>query len=580
MKKGRVSLPNHKRTKRELVMSSEGVKSVIASVHLDQVLYDLVIRKSEYPRTPIVYGFLDDFFVYIMAQWMDMMFMPIDDTKLPEQLGKVIVTAMLQQTLVDRCRTLITTYPCEFLTEEDKQSCTVTRYTPCYPRDNPPPGYVASTWDMIRRYEELLSFRRSYVPGGNEPSLIIKTPVSTLNRKKRSPLGKRRRPGKRRGSSSSSSSSGRSRGGSLKRPGSPSCNLLMRLGAGSGVGAGLGAAKVRPGAAGPGVFSTLSLRDIRRMNAQTRTRAGSVSGTHSFTSGSGLHAANPPQVTLTNLRARTGSLESVRVNNPVGGSPTSSLAGSSRISTRGEVAVPQPLAVPQPGSPPRSGWQPLPQIEPPRTGWHPMPPLETPQYFIPRYKKRPASQQRQNLAGDRPLSRSSSTSSLDSLDPSSGSSRTSSRMTNEGGSFLPTVREDFKLHNRLGDSMRTFSERHPYLVKAGAYAGTGIAGLGAYITASQIDRAIQKKQDAAEDKTKEKHRNETATLEANLLKEKLANEKFKIQSEFASKVLSDAIQTGQVPTQLVENLTKAPPVQSVQSSQSYGLWPEVPRGKS
>ena len=204
---GKDSLPNHKRTKRELVMSSEGVKSVIASVHLDQVLYDLVIRKSEYPRTPMVYGFLEDFFVYIMAQRMDMMFMPIDNTKLPEQLGKVIVTTMLQQTLVDRCRTLITTYPCEFLTEEDKQSCTVTRYTPCYPKDNPPVGYIASTWDMLRRYAELLSYRRAYVPGGNEPSLIIKTPMSTLRRRKRSPMRKLGLPKRRRGSSSSSSSS-------------------------------------------------------------------------------------------------------------------------------------------------------------------------------------------------------------------------------------------------------------------------------------------------------------------------------------------------------------------------------------
>ena len=46
--------------------------------------------------------------------------------------------------------------------------------------------------------------------------------------------------------------------------------------------------------------------------------------------------------------------------------------------------------------------------------------------------------------------------------------------------------------------MRTFAERHPYWTKAGKYAGTGLAGLGAYITASQIDRAIQKTQDDSE----------------------------------------------------------------------------------
>ena len=72
-------------------------------------------------------------------------------------------------------------------------------------------------------------------------------------------------------------------------------------GAGSGVGAGLGAGKTWPGAASPGVFNALSLQDIHRMSTPTRTRVGSVSGTHSFTSGSGLHAANPSPVSLTNL---------------------------------------------------------------------------------------------------------------------------------------------------------------------------------------------------------------------------------------------------------------------------------------
>ena len=444
-------------------MDSENVKAVIASVHLDQVLYDLVIRKSPYTRTQMVVGYLEDFFAFTMSQRLEMMFVPLDNTKLPEQLGKVIVTTMFQQTLVDRCRTIMTTYPCEYMTEADKNNCKRTRYTPCYSKDNPPAGYGFGQWEMLRSFEELLTYRRSYQPGGTEPSLIIEENPTVLNRKKRSPM-RRRGSKKRPGSRSSSSSSGGSRGSPMKRPGSPSHNLLMRLGAGSGVGAGLGAGKVRPGGANPGVFSSLSLRDIRRMNAQSRTGLGSVSGTHSFTSGSGLHAANPPPVSLTNIRARTGSLESIPTHRQLGGSPALSLAGSSRTLTGGGLALPQPV-VPQPGSPPRSGWKPLPQVEPPRTGWHPMPPLETPQYYIPKYKQRPASQQRQNLAGDRPLTRSSSTSSLESIDPSSGSSRSSSRMTNEGGSFLPTVREDFKLHNRLGDSARTFADRHPFWSK-------------------------------------------------------------------------------------------------------------------
>ena len=226
---------------------------------------------------------------------------------------------------------------------------------------------------------------------------------------------------------------------------------------------------------------------------------------------------------LTNLRARTTWLDSFRPTSQLERSLSmSSLSGSSRVLTRGELAVPQPVAAP-------------------RSGWHPMPPLEPPNYFIPNYKQRPVTQQRRNLAGDRPLSRSSSTSSLDSLDSSLGDVRSASCMTNEGGSFLPQVREDFKLHNRVGDSMRTFSQRHPYWTKAGRYAGTGLAGLGAYIAASQIGRAIQKAQDDSDDQTVQKNKNLTDTLEADLLREKLANEKFKQQSEFASKVLADAI---------------------------------------
>ena len=125
--------------------------------------------------------------------------------------------------------------------------------------------------------------------------------------------------------------------------------------------------------------------------------------------------------------------------------------------------------------------------------------------------------------------------------------------------------------------MRTFAERHPYWTKAGKYAGTGLAGLGAYITASQIDRAIQKAQDDSENKTAEKNKNLTDTLEADLLREKLANEQ---QSEFASKVLTDAIRNGQVPTQFVETITQRQSVLAVRPASDYGSWLEVDRGKN
>ena len=169
-------LRRSKRANKEFVISPENVRAVMAGVHLDQILYDLVIRKSPYTRSTLVVGYLQDFFSHIMSQRMEMMFIPLDNTKLPEQIGKVIVTTMLQQTLVDRCRTLLSTYPYEFLTEEDKRNCAATPYTPCFTRDNPPPGYGFGQWEMVNSFEELLTHRRQYTQGGNEPSLIISDP--------------------------------------------------------------------------------------------------------------------------------------------------------------------------------------------------------------------------------------------------------------------------------------------------------------------------------------------------------------------------------------------------------------------
>ena len=570
-------------------MSQSSVKAIMAAVHLDQLLYDSVIRKAPYTHTRLVVDFIEDFFVFTLSRRLEMMFLPIDNAQLPEQIGKVVITTMLHQTPLDRCKTLITTYPCEFITDADQQICRNLNVPPCFPKSNPPRGFGFGTWELVNGFVELLSRARNYENGGNDPYLILRTQEyqPPLGRKKRAAyrgLPRRRPKNPRRGSSSSSRS-----GGSRRSQGSSRRNVnrqVMRtLGAGTGVGAGLGAGKNRLGAVNPGMFNTLSLQDIRRMGAANRLRAGSVSGTPSISSATGTRMANPSPVALTNLRARPASFDSYQMNSPLArpssssaarlpsGSTSGSASGSSRISTRGQVAVPQSV-VPQPVVPQPIG---LPPVPAPRSGWRDMPPLDPPSYYIHDFKKRPSPAVRRNLAGDRPLTRSYSSTSLDSLDSSPGNSRSPSRLTNEGGTFLPQVREDFKLHNRVGDSMRTFESRHPYWTKAGKYVGTGVAGLGAYVGVSQIDRAIQKAQDEAEENKDEKHKNLTDTLEADLFREKLANEKFKQQSEFASQVLAEAIKTGNVPTALLENVTQRQPVNSVPN---YGSWPMVNRGKN
>ena len=93
--------------------------------------------------------------------------------------------------------------------------------------------------------------------------------------------------------------------------------------------------------------------------------------------------------------------------------------------------------------------------------------------------------------------------------------------------------------------MRKYGQKHPYRVKAGTVIGGGVAAVRTYLEISQIDLAITNAQDKVEQEGLEAQANTTKALENDLLKEKLENEKFKQQNEFASKILMDAIQTGQ-----------------------------------
>ena len=81
------------------------------------------------------------------------MFVPLDDAKLPEQFGKVVITTMLRQMFLDRCRMLITTYPCEYITDQDKRSCMALNHSPCFSRENPPPGYGFGQWQLMENFE-------------------------------------------------------------------------------------------------------------------------------------------------------------------------------------------------------------------------------------------------------------------------------------------------------------------------------------------------------------------------------------------------------------------------------------------
>ena len=92
-----------------------------------------------------------------MSKRLELMFVPVDNTKLPEQIGKVVITTMLKQTPLDRCKTLITTYPCEYITEEDKRMCRDLNHPPCFSKDNPSPGYGYAQWELMDSFKEMLS---------------------------------------------------------------------------------------------------------------------------------------------------------------------------------------------------------------------------------------------------------------------------------------------------------------------------------------------------------------------------------------------------------------------------------------
>ena len=534
----------------------QAVKAVTATVPLDQLLYDKIIRKQEYTNAKIVNAFLEDFFVFSLARRLQTMFIPIDHSKFPEQIGKAVSLATLRLTTIARCRMLYSTYPCEHIMDEDKRTCSAGGIYTCYSQSLPPPGYKYGTWPVYDQLELQVAASRQYQADKHEPMLILEE--KEIAREKRA-AWRPPRYRSRRKKHPSVRTRPRSRNNSPNRR--ANLKVMKTLGAGSSIGTSFGAGKVRPGAQA-GMFNTLSLQDMRRMSAD-RPALGSRVGSPSLSKATGVHIGYSPPVSLTNLRARPFSLDSHRMN-PSMAKSSSSVSSSFQTAPGREVSVSRPIspAVPQLASPPKSGW-------------HDMPPLEPPYAFSPKgYRPVPA---RRNLIGDQPLTRSNSVTSLDSIIGSRTSdSRPPSRITNEQGSFLPQVREDFKVHNRVRDAYRIYKEKHPYKIKAGKYNGGGIAALGSYIGASQIDRAIQRAQDKGDDKTEEKHTNETATLEADLLKEKLANELFKQQSEFASKVSSDAILTGQIPTALAEQVVPRGP-EPEQIRGEPGTWTMIDR---
>ena len=153
-------------------------------------------------------------------------------------------------------------------------------------------------------------------------------------------------------------------------------------------------------------------------------------GLQALSSATGPQPVNQAPVSLTSLPARPTSLDSYRMNPQLIGSSASS---SSRLSQVRDVAVPQPMGQP------KQGWFDMPPVNPSHA------------YALSGYRPIPG---RRNLFMEQPLTRTSSSLSLDSSMTRSSKPGSRPQLTNKQGSFMPQVREDFKLHNRVGNAMR------------------------------------------------------------------------------------------------------------------------------
>ena len=362
-------LSRKRRQTKGIIMPVQAVKAVIATAQLDQILYDKIMRKVEFTNSKIVNDYLDDFFILNLAKRLQPMFIPIDHTKFPEQIGKAVSLAKLNLTTVARCRMLYSTYPCEDLLDEDKRTCSAAGIYTCYSRLSPPPGYEYGTWPVYDQLGVQIAASRMYQADKHEPTLILEE--RDLPREKRAAWGAPRyRP--RRKKRPSVRNQPRSKSNSLKRRNK--LQVMKTLGAGSSVGTSLGAGKVHPGASA-GMFNTLSLQDIRRMNAGPPSLRNQAANPHPITA-VGVHVGYSPPVSLTNLRARPSSLDSYRMN-PTLARSSSSASTSFHTAQGRESSRPISPVVPQPAASPKSGWHDMPPLEPPYAyspkGYRPVP---------------------------------------------------------------------------------------------------------------------------------------------------------------------------------------------------------------
>ena len=77
-------------------MPEQEVRALMATVHLDQILYDKIVRKQEYTKSQIVHDYMEDFFVFSLGRRLEKMFIPLDHSKFPEQIGRAVSLATLK----------------------------------------------------------------------------------------------------------------------------------------------------------------------------------------------------------------------------------------------------------------------------------------------------------------------------------------------------------------------------------------------------------------------------------------------------------------------------------------------------
>ena len=129
---------------------------------LDDLLFDLVVRKAPYLDHPDVEGLLPDLFMIDLASRLDGIFVPDDDSRRVETLGTFLIATLLKLDPQTKCNMITQLYPCERLSTQDLQDCARLGIPVCHSAENPPAGFHVGQWNVREQVVTQIGESRGY----------------------------------------------------------------------------------------------------------------------------------------------------------------------------------------------------------------------------------------------------------------------------------------------------------------------------------------------------------------------------------------------------------------------------------